>query len=62
MGPAIGIAGGVYGSWNSLRKCTNTAQRRVIWKWTVIVWLAVGAMLGVSFMAPAPWGSSHEYA
>lgn len=56
VGPAIGIAGGAFGVWNSLRKCESDQERRVIWKWTWVLTLGILLMLTVLFLVPAPWG------
>ncbi len=55
IGPVIGLAGGVFGTWNSLRKCTTQAQRRVMWKWTILMWAGIAIFLTAMLLLPKPW-------
>jgi RNA polymerase sigma factor (sigma-70 family) len=48
-GPLIGLLGGLFGTWNSIRNTRSTREKRFMIRASVAVWLLVGALLVLQF-------------
>jgi hypothetical protein len=54
-GAVIGVLGGVFGTWMSLRACRTPAERLMMWRWSLTFWLGV-ALFGVLMLTlPSPY-------
>ena len=54
-GSAIGIAGGVFGTWCSIRNAQSQQERRFVIRWAVYFWLGCSAFLALLFVTPNPY-------
>lgn len=55
LGGAIGIAGGIFGTYCSLKAASGPAQRAVLLGWTIVCWaLVIGFLIGL-FYIPQPY-------
>lgn len=53
LGPLIGVAGGVFGSWCSLRQATSQPERRYIWKMIGLTTMLVSGLLSTMLYVSA---------
>jgi hypothetical protein len=47
VGSSIGVAGGIFGTWISIRKCSPGEQRQFMIKMSLMVWTGVIAFVGL---------------
>jgi hypothetical protein len=47
IGPLIGLAGGIYGTYSSISRAKSAAERRLMVRFAVGCWLAVVLLLGL---------------
>jgi len=55
VGSLIGIAGGVFGTWCSLKGAKGPAERAVLLGWTIVCWTIVIVFLIGLFYIPQPY-------
>jgi uncharacterized membrane protein YfcA len=54
-GTVLGLAGGVVGTWFSIRNTNGPRERAFMVKSAAVTWLAIGVFLAVLLLAPTPW-------
>src|SRR5262249_20668517 len=54
-GGVIGVLGGVFGTWMSLRGARSPAERAVLWPWIVACWVGVALFCVLAFVLPSPY-------
>ena len=55
FGASIGVAGGVFGTWMSIKSTRPGEERKLIVKASVIIWIMVIAFISLFIVLPAPW-------
>ncbi len=55
VGSTLGIAGGVFGTWMSIRNTRAGDQKRFIIKAAIIAWLGVLLFVALLLALPSPW-------
>jgi len=55
IGGLIGLAGGIFGTWCSIKKSRNTRTRRFVIKAATIVWIAVLIFAVLLLTIPKPY-------
>lgn len=55
LGSAIGITGGIFGTWASIRHTQTPAERAFMIRCAIGTWLFVGAFLLGLFLIPTPY-------
>jgi uncharacterized membrane protein YfcA len=53
IGSALGILGGVIGTYFSIRSTNSPRERRFVIRAAILVWLALGLMVVTAFYRPA---------
>ncbi len=54
VGSSIGVLGGIYGTWMSIRGCSPGKQRQFIIKISLFLWIGIGAFVGLILYLPSP--------
>ena len=55
LGSVIGITGGIFGTWASIRHTQSPAERVLMIRCAIGTWLFVGAFLLGLFLIPSPY-------
>jgi hypothetical protein len=55
VGGTLGLAGGIIGTWFSLRSVHSDDEKRSVIRWAALLWLVVIGFLMLLFLAPAPY-------
>lgn len=55
IGSAIGIIGGIVGTYFSIHNTKTPVERRFMVRASIWVWLGVSVFLAVLFLVPSPW-------
>lgn len=55
LGSAIGLAGGIVGTYFSIRNADGPLERRLIYKFAVAMWVAICLFLIGIFLFPVPY-------
>jgi len=54
VGSSIGIAGGIFGTWMSIHKCSPGEQRQFMIKMSLFGWTGAIAFVGLILYLPSP--------
>jgi hypothetical protein len=54
-GTLLGVLGGVYGTWNSIKQTNGPRERAFVVKMSVLFWIVVSLFVVLVFVLPAPW-------
>lgn len=54
-GCVIGVAGGIFGTWCSMRNAKTPAEKSLIVRYSVACWLLVCLFLAAVFFTPQPY-------
>lgn len=55
VGSVIGILGGLFGTWCSIRNTNSPREREFVVKASVMCWVFVGGFLAAMFLIPSPF-------
>ena len=55
LGSAIGVTGGIFGTWASIRHTRTPAERALMIRCAIVTWLFVGAFLLGLFLIPSAY-------
>jgi len=55
VGAAIGFAGGLVGTYFSIRNTESPRERAFVIRAAIWLWAAVGTFLALLFLLPSPW-------
>jgi len=55
IGGLIGVAGGIFGTWMSIRGTSPGAQRKFMIKMSICAWIGVAVLLVAVFLIPGNW-------
>lgn len=58
VGSAIGIAGGAFGTWASIRHTSGPRERTLMVRAALVAWTLVAVMLGGLLLLPQPWNAA----
>jgi len=56
LGASIGVAGGIWGTWNSIRTTRGPLERAFVKRASAWGWILVTLFLACLFLIPKPWG------
>lgn len=54
-GTLLGVLGGVYGTWNGIKKTKGPRERAYVVKLSVLYWIVVPLFVVLVFVLPKPW-------
>ena len=54
-GGAVGVLGGIIGTYFSIHNTKTSAERRFMWRASICVWLGIGLFLAALYFLPAQW-------
>jgi hypothetical protein len=54
-GGLIGVMGGLFGTWMSLRAAKSPAERAILWRFVIACWVGVALFCVLAFVLPSPW-------
>lgn len=54
-GSLLGVLGGVYGTWNGIKKTNGPRERAYVVKLSVLYWIVVPLFVVLVFVLPDPW-------
>ena len=55
IGASIGVAGGIFGIWRSIKKASSAEERKLMVKASGIIWIKVIVFVSLVIFLPAPW-------
>ena len=55
LGSSIGVAGGVFGTWMSIKSTNPGDERKLMVKASVIIWIKAIVFISLFFFLSAPW-------
>ena len=56
IGSAIGVAGGIFGTWMSIAKTPAGPKRALIVKISIFSWVGILSFIALIFLLPNNWG------
>jgi hypothetical protein len=55
VGGFIGILGGLFGTWCSIRNTKSAEERRYMVRWAAYFWVGISAFVAITFVVPMPY-------
>jgi hypothetical protein len=55
IGAVIGLAGGAFGTYCSVKNTNSPSERKFMIKASIWMWIALGIFLGLMFLIPSPY-------
>ncbi len=55
IGGVVGVAGGAFGTWNSIRKTDGPLERKFMIKASIATWIAVIVFIVLLLLLPRPY-------
>jgi hypothetical protein len=55
LGGLLGVGGGAYGSWCSLKTCQSSEERWHMLRWVAGFWVGVVLFVGLLLLVPQPY-------
>ena len=55
VGGGIGVLGGIFGTYCSLKSAKSGPERRLMIRWSVALWIGVTAFVAASLLLPNPY-------
>ena len=55
IGSSVGLAGGAFGTWMSIRNTPPGLQRTLMVKASIVCWVFILSFVALVFLLPTPW-------